>query len=298
MSANLITSKELQEFIVKNPTLTNEEIANKFNITKRTVWANRGAMKSALTRANNTSANVSADKKAYMKAYYLLNKAKKEAKAIDVSTFPHQESVNKEVKYRDLVVGAINKSTLRSGSIIGLPADKFKTEQRIFNEVSTNFKFFGVEKEDDVYYELLENLGKAKFKMVVYPTQLENILNGAEENSIAHLIADYCGQLHTYQKELTNAVKNNIVMVDGIIAITINKRITGAENHKFYDEMISLNETDVFNESCKVEKAFNVFLQRLCGFNYKLETCIDYWSEKKNGDKGANMMLAIIRRVK
>ena len=296
MSANLITPKELQKFIVKNPTLTNEEIAKKFAITKRIVWANRGAMKSALTRENNTQANVSADKKAYMKAYYLRNKEVKEK--INVSTFPHQKSVNKDIKYRDLVIKAIDKSTLRSGSIIGLPAENFKTEQRIYNEVSTNFQFFGVEKEDKVYYELLKNLGLSKFKMVVYPTELENILNGATENSIAHLIADYCGQLHTYQNELTNAVRNNIIMIDGIIAITINKRITGAENHKFYDEMISLNETEVFNDNCKVEKAFNVFLQRLCGFNYRLETCIDYWSEKENGGKGANMMLAIIRRVK
>jgi len=293
MSASIITPKKLQNFIVENPTLTNEEIAKKFETTKRIVWANRGAMKSALTRANKESSNPIENKKAYMRAYYLRNK-----KEVKIKTFPHEKSVNKEIKYRDLVIKAIDKSTLRSGNIIGLPAEQFKTEQRIYNEISTNFNFFGVEKKDSVYYELLKNLGKNKFKMVVYPTELENILKSTTENSIAHLIADYCGQLHTYEKELTDAVKRNIVMIDGIIAITINKRITGAENHKFYDEMISLNETEVFNDSCKVEKAFNVFLQRLCGFNYRLENCIDYWSENENGGKGANMMLAIIRRVK
>jgi hypothetical protein len=48
---------------------------------------------------------------------------------------------------------------------------------------------------------------------------------------------------------------------------------------------------------CKVENAFKIFLERICGFDYKIETYLDYRCEKQDGGKGANMMLAIIRRI-
>ena len=219
-------------------------------------------------------------------------------KEVVTTTFHHEHSENKEVIYRDTVIAEIQKSTLRSGDIYGLSASEFKTETRIKNEVSKNFNFFSCENDDDVLYELYDNLAKEKFKMTVYNKDLGEVLSKLSENSIAHLIADYCSQLHSNYMDIADAVKRNIVMVDGIIAITVNKRISGKENVKWYDNIITLNNTETYKGVCKVENAFKIFLERICGFDYKIETYLDYCCEKADGGKGANMMLAIIRRVK
>lgn len=265
--------KVIQKFIIDNNNLHYKEIMERLNISSNVYRANSAS----ITKLNN--------------------KLKKSAKVAS-GVFVHEKSPIKETFYRNPIIEKINQSSLKSGSIISLPAENFTTEKRIFNEISKKFEFYCVEHKDDVYFKLLGNLAKNKFKMVVYPTELSRVLDNAKENSIAHLIADYCGQLHTYEKEITDAIKRNIVRVDGVIAITINKRITGAENHKFYDEMIALNGTEMHSNICKVEKAFKIFLERLCGFDYKLETYLDYHSKKENGGKCANMMLAIIRRIK
>lgn len=297
MSASIITSKELQNVILCHPMATNQDIAEAVNVSERRVWANRGAMKSALTRANNSSSNVVADKKAYMKAYYQKNK-KQVTNEVKTTTFHHESSEEKEILYRDKVIAEIKKSTLRSGDIYGLSAAEFKTEKRIFNEVGGNFNFFSSENDNDVLFELYSNLAKEKFKMTVFPKNLGEVLQTLPENSIAHLIADYCGQLHTYHTDISDAVKRNIVMVDGIIAITVNKRISGKENVKWYDSIKGLDKTNTYDSLCKVENAFKIFLERICGFDYKIESYFDYYCEKEDGGKGANMMLAIIRRIK
>lgn len=264
---------EIQQFIVDNNKLSRDEIMKSLGININVYRANLAS----INKRNNK-----------------LNKVPK----VVAGLFTHEKSPIKETFYRNPIIEKINQSSLKSGSIISLPAKDFTTEKRIFNEISKKFEFYCVEHNDDVYFKLLDNLAKNKFKMVVYPTELSRVLDNAKENSIAHLIADYCGQLHTYEKEITDAIRRNIVRVDGVIAITINKRITGAENHKFYDEMIALNGTEMHSNICKVEKAFKIFLERLCGFDYKLETYLDYHSKKPNGGKCANMMLAIIRRIK
>ena len=223
-----------------------------------------------------------------------LNKTNKKPTKI-VGEFVHTKSVKKEVMYRNPIIEKLQQSSLKNGTVLSLPAEKFITEKRIFDEVSKKFNFIGVEFNNDNFYSLLTNLAKDRFKMVVYPSDLASVLATMQENSLSHLLADYCGQLHTYQAEIVDAVQRNLVKVDGIITITINKRITGAENHKFYDEMIGLNDTSMYGDVCKVELAFKIFLERLCGFNYKLETYLDYQSGET---KSANMMLGIIRRIK
>lgn len=269
-----INVQQIQQFIIDNKDLSCKEVMESLNITSNVYRANLAS----ITKRN---------------------KKLKESSKIISGVFTHEESVNKNVLYRNPIIEKINESSLKSGIIFSLPAKNFTTEKRIFNEISKKFEFFGVEHDEKVYFKLLENLAKNKFKMVVYPTELSELLDTAKENSISHLIADYCGQLHTYENEITNAIKRNIVKVDGIIAITINKRITGLKNQKFYDDMISLNGTEMYGKDIrKVEKAFKIFLERLCGFNYKLETYLDYRSERENGGKCANMMLGIIRRIK
>ena len=290
-----ITAKELQVFILENPTLSNVEIANHFNIKERIVWANRGAIKSKITKSNKKAnvININIIKPSY---YFrkkehggLLKEPKKnpnEIKTITNTTFHHENSQNKEVIYRDEVIKKIQESSLRLGDIYGLSASEFLTEKRIENEVSKKFNFFSCEINDTVLFELYNNLAKEKFKLTVYNKLLGDVISKLPENSIAHLIADYCGQLHSYHNDIADAVKRNIVQVDGIIAITVNKRITGKENLKWYEDIIALNNTETYKGICKVENAF------------KIETYLDYRCEKENGGKGANMMLAIIRRVK
>jgi hypothetical protein len=100
MSANLITSKQVQEFIKDNVTLSNKELATKLNVPLRTISSNVAAMKSAMTRANkkaNQPTSVSVDKKAYNKAYYQQQKNKKNNLSTQVKTTEVVETYVAEV---------------------------------------------------------------------------------------------------------------------------------------------------------------------------------------------------------
>jgi hypothetical protein len=212
MTTNQITL--IEETILSNPNLGSTEIGLQLNVTRFAV----AGIKARLTRKENREnplnfilKDLSIEKartKRQDKVIKELNRIK-----VGKTTFHHENSEKKEIIYRDNVIEEIKKSTLRSGDIYGLSAERFLTEKRIYNEVSDKFNFFSCENDDDVLYELYGNLAKEKFKMTVYNKNLSEVLSKLPENSMAHLIADYCGQLHSYYMEIADAVKRNIIMV-------------------------------------------------------------------------------------
>jgi len=296
MNATIITPKKVQEFIKDNVTLSNQELAIALNVPLRTISGNVAAMKSAMTRANKL-ANITSEPN--VKRQY--NKKNDSIVAVaQVSNFPNIKGEHKD-EAREKIVSEIKKSGLKYGKILSLPASEFIIEQTIFNEVSQKFRYVGVEYDKDEFFKLLTNLGVNKFVMTpIYGSISEQIFK-AKQDEFSHLILDYCGQLDTFAKEIIYAIQNNIVAKNGTIAITLNRRITLAPGYSFadtiYSDMLGLRNIKEVEKGNLVRVALNIFLERICGLNYAITDTFEY-CDKKGTKKGANMVLAIVKRLR
>lgn len=292
MTTNLITPKQVQAFIKDNATLSNVQLATQLNVPLRTISGNVAAMKSALTRANKL-ANIAPSEPKVKRQY---NK-----KIVEVeSNFANIKGLHKD-EAREKMVNEIKKSGLKYGKILSLPASKFIIEQTIFNQVSQKFSYVGVEYDKDEYFKLLTNLAKDKFVMTPIYGSISDEIFKTKQDELSHLILDYCGQLDTFAKEIIYAIQNNIVAKNGIIAITLNKRITLASGHSFadtiYSDMLGLRNIKEVEKGNLVRVALNIFLERICGLNYAIIETFEYCDSKDN-KKGANMVLAIVKRLR
>jgi hypothetical protein len=95
--------------------------------------------------------------------------------------------------------------------------------------------------------------------------------------------------LGTIAEDMKNMFQVNIVGVNGIIAITLSKRINKvSQSSKVYDEMNKLikNENDI-----ETIHAFKTFFSKVCGFNYSIEEIFEYHDT-------CSMALIIIKRLK
>lgn len=292
MTTNFITPKEVQKIISENSKLSTIELSLKFNIPLRTVSGNVAAMKSALTRANKlTNEPVKRN---------LTNK--KFLKTIVDSNFGNIKGIHKD-EARTKMVNAIEKSGLKYGKILSLPACEFLIEQTIYNQVSQRFTYVGVEYDKDEFFNLLINLAKKQFIMTpIFGNMSEQIFK-TKQDELSHLILDYCGQLDTFAKEIIYAIQNNIVAKNGIIAITLNRRITLAQGKTFsdtiYSDMLGLRniKRNEVEDGNLVRLALNIFLERICGLNYAVIETFEYCDSKAN-KKGSNMVLAIVKRLR
>lgn len=295
MSAIIITSKQVQAFIKDNATLSNLELATQLNVPLRTISGNVAAMKSSVTRANKL-ANVNPNEPKVKRIY---NK-KNISIVAQVSNFSNIKGEHKD-EARVKIVSEIKKSGLKYGKILSLPASQFIIEQTIFNEVSQRFTYIGVEYDKDEFFKLLTNLGLKQFVMTpIYGSISEQILK-AKQDEFSHLILDYCGQLDTFAKEIIYAIQNNIVAKNGTIAITLNRRITLPSGFSFsdtiYADMLGLRNIKEVAKGELVRIALNIFLERICGLNYAIVDTFEY-CDMKGTKKGANMVLAIVKRLR
>jgi hypothetical protein len=296
MNAKQITPKEIQEYIKSNPTLNSTQLSTILNITPLIARGNIAAMKSNITRANKAMGILKPiddkPKRAYNKKTFTIVK--------EVSNFANIKGLHKD-EARDKIVNEINKSGLTYGKILSLPACQFIIERTIFNKVSQRFTYVGVEYDKGEYFKLLMNLAKEQFVMTPIFGNISEQIFKCNENELSHLILDYCGQLDTFAKEIIYAIQNNIVAKNGIIAITLNRRISLGSGQSFadtiYSDMLGLRNIKEVEKGELVRTALNIFLERICGLNYAIIETFEYCDNKEN-KKGANMVLAIVKRLR
>lgn len=296
MNAKQITPKEIQEYIKSNTNLTNVELATNLNVTPFIITANIAAMKAKVTRANKLMGILKPisdkPKRAYNKKPFAIVK--------QVSNFSNIKGLHKD-EARVKIVKEIDKSGLTYGKILSLPACEFIIEKTIFNKVSQRFTYIGVEYKKEEYFKLLMNLAKEQFVMTPILGNISEQIFKCKENELSHLILDYCGQLDTFAKEIIYAIQNNIVAKNGIIAITLNRRISLGSGQSFadtiYSDMLGLRNIKEVEKGELVRTALNIFLERICGLNYAIIETFEYCDNKEN-KKGANMVLAIVKRLR
>jgi len=176
--------------------------------------------------------------------------------------------------------------------ILSLPADTLAIEKMLWKK-RAKAKFVLCENINDVYYNLLEQICKTRphTPPSVEPKEIGEMIKCAEPETYSNLILDYCGQIGTFHDEITHAIKNNIVVVNGVIAITVNKRITGASSHNFVERMERLEQYKTLgDDETRTRRAALIFINKVVGFNYSIERVFDYHDT-------AAMLLIVIRRI-
>ena len=187
----------------------------------------------------------------------------------------NNENGNGKQKARNIIIKHIYKSGINSGKIL--------------SEIGKKFSFIGYERDEKVYWKMFKTI--QKHKLPIYPMlgDISYELETAHEEKYNHLILDYCCQLGTIAEDMKNMFQVNIVGVNGIIAITLSKRINKvSQSSKVYDEMNKLikNENDI-----ETIHAFKTFFSKVCGFNYSIEEIFEYHDT-------CSMALIIIKRLK
>jgi hypothetical protein len=271
-----ITKDAIRKAIVKNPSVNRAELATKLGVTLREV----GAMYASLKRYG------------VIESVELPKEPKKRGRKPKESknTYHNENGQNKAIA-RQKMAEIIIKSGVH-GVIPTLPNTNWAIEQMIDKATDGNL-FLGVERDKDTYKKMnatLRNLKKTtKFFGSTHLGNISEIIYGKNENSFAHMILDYCGNLVTIKKELEYAIQNNVLAVGGIMAVTFAKAIrgTGPESLKLL-ELAAENNTDA---RCASDKAVEAYFQKITGFSHKVVEFFHYCDTSP-------MTLVLIKRVK
>lgn len=269
-NSNKSNTQKVRELIAKNPKLTNAQIAKKLGVSEMQVKLNRTRIING-TIAGTVKATVKVTKTPKTKA---------------VETFKNDKGVGKEVA-RTLMIEAINSAQLKSKLILSLPSHTCAIEKKLVAK-SKKYNFIGVELDEKVYWKMAANIVKNRLPITPFLGTMGDKIAEARPNQYAHLILDYCGQLHSFAEEIMLAMRNNIVEVGGSVSITLNKRISG--NGRTFADFIQKLNPQHDTSICESEHLVRTFINRIGGYNYAIEKVLNY-------NDGASMILIIIRRI-
>jgi hypothetical protein len=283
-------SKELnvliQNELLANPKIDRHELAKKYNTTYYKVRANfitlisQGKIESETPKKDVNLSDILKDINKVTTSY---EKSKKKG-----NTYTNHDGENKD-KARNVMVKYIVDSAVE-GIVPTLPNTEWVIEQRI-NEQLSGVEFLGVERERNTFNKMRTNLRKMKNKLKAntYFGNIGDVLYGKLENTYAHLILDYCGNLATISKELEYAIINDIIKLNGIMAITFAKPIRGVDMQS--DKLRQLGAINNTDERCQSDKSVEAYFHKITGWNYQVMEFFYYQDSYP-------MTLVILKRIK
>lgn len=268
LQQNEILKAEIRQYIIDNPEKPNEAIAKKFNVTT---------------------------KKVAMISNWLVRPRK--AKPVPhsaVATYTNVDGLKKQ-EARKCIIGAIKNSRINTGKVLSLPFTTCTLEIQLNQKFRNKFRYIACERDREYYFEMMKTIAREKLAMNTYFGQIQDKIYEAREDEYAHLILDYCGQISTFQDEITHAVRNDIVQVGGTISITMCKR--GELKGRIANLMGNLPER-FFNEELGEKtqvpaiKQFFTTLIALSDCRYAINTFMEY-----KDDHQASMVLVVLKRL-
>jgi hypothetical protein len=270
-----INNEVIQKFILKNyKKMDTYEMANKLGVMPHKVAGNKAALKRSNKIGDDGKPNTSK----------LLKKPK-----IEKNTYKNHNGLNKSVA-RQKMADIIIKSGV-SGIVPCLP-NKDWTIERMIHEKAQGNTYLGVERDSETYKVMrskLKALRQNDFFGDTHFGNVSDVIFGKYENSYAHMILDYCGNLKTVQKELEYTIQHNLLGIGGIMATTFAKPIRGidAESLKLLD-LAPDNNTD---SRCDSDRAIEAYFHKITGFTHKVVEFFYYQDTYP-------MTLVLIQRIK
>lgn len=265
-----LTKETIQEFIVKNyKKLNTREMADKLKTSSVKIVANVIALR----------------KKGLLELSEKPTKYEEKIRNRE-NTYTNHDGQNKEVARIKMANYIIDSGVV--GTIPTLPNTSWAIEQKIDKQISGN-EFIGVECDEATFNVMKAKLKHLKLKAKTIFGFIGSIIYGKLENTYAHLILDYCGNLATISKEVEYAIYNDIVNVGGIIAVTFSKPIRGTDIQS--EKLKSLSAINNTDERCMSDKGVEAYFNKITGWNYQVVEFFYYQDTYP-------MTLVIIKRIK
>lgn len=201
---------------------------------------------------------------------------------------------------REIMVRYLKESKTNATKILSLPAEHCYIEDMLMKVGGfMRMDFELVERDRTVFNAMVKNATKVFARStgnIGYNLKnIKDVITKAKENEYKALIYDFCGQIATFKEELEYTFDNNILDINGIMALTINKRISGNTSMDFVHDMERLNNFQSMKvksgEELRSEAAARVFLLKATGMNYSIDEEFSY-------NDSSPMHLFIIRRLK
>lgn len=177
---------------------------------------------------------------------------------------------------------------------IGTLTNLFIDMETAIYDAMPNCCFTTVERDATIFEQMRRKFKKCGIPIKCIKGEFSQILYGEDENTYAHLIMDYCGDLPKVAKEFEYTIANNLVVVGGIIALTttkINRRGSGEK----WDFITSLSDSKTINKDFDFRTDTEIqnerFLYSILGKNYRILEVFSYADTYP-------MTLTIIKRIK
>lgn len=269
----------IQKEIIANPNIETSVLVKKYKVTGMSVGANRSIVKRGLSVVNQViEKEVSAVDKV-MSKYEL---AKKQGE----NTYANHNGINKEVARDKMANHIIDSGVI--GEVPTLPNTTWAIEQKIVSGLK-DMSFIGAECIEDTFIQMKAKLRSLKLNAKTFFGKIGDLMYGKIEDTYAHLILDYCGELPTISKEIEYAINNDIVKLGGIIAVTFAKpiRTISLQSTKIKG-LAAINNAD---NRCMSDKAVEAYFNKVTGWNYQVVEFFYYQDTYP-------MTLVIIKRIK
>ena len=261
------TKDSIRQTLKLFPNTDRKALATKHGVTNSTV----GAIYSHLNRISTK-----------------LDKAMDKGFKTPKNAYNNADGTNKQFAREKMIRYIVD--SLVEGIVPTLPHTNWFIESSIAKV--RNMFFIGIERDHKTFLAMRRILKTLKLNGEAYRGDMSDKIFGVLENTYAHIILDYCGQLPTFAKEIEYALNNDIVKIGGIIAITFGKPIRG-QNGMF--EVIGnlgrIKSNVIADNRCMSEKATQSYFDKITGFNYELVEIFDYQDTYP-------MTLVIIKRIK
>jgi hypothetical protein len=220
------------------------------------------------------------------------NAKKKQAlaqKEQEKNTFINVGGAMKQVA-RDVLIQSIQESCI-VGKVLSLPFATCGFELQLLEDVSSEFRFIGVERVDETYYNMLQTVIDNQLNMSCVHGQFIDTVKTLRKNSLAHVNADFCGFFDDYHQDIQILLKSKAVVVGGTIGITFANR-SFKTNSDIVNQMNELNPTALIHGN-EVENAIRTFLIKESKNNYSLTKVLPYKDDERQA-----MILFVLKRIK
>lgn len=85
--------------------------------------------------------------------------------------------------------------------------------------------FLSVDKDIEIIKEMKKTKKRLELPLDIRHAEAIDVLRKVEPNELAHAFLDFCCQLHTASMEIRQVLDNDLVQVNGIVAITVSKTV-------------------------------------------------------------------------
>ena len=291
-----ITKVEIKDFILKNRDKSIQEIADILGLPMAKVRANHAWLvrdniieRTAIAIKGKASIKKETALKSFAQTVDKLGGIYDKIRAESNNSYANKKG---EKKKDARLIMTHHVSTSGVYGVVGtLPHEDWEIEQMI-EAIAPGNSYLGVERDFATHKIAKSNLRKLKKTGFMGATRfgdMSEIIYGRNEGTYGHLLLDYCGNLVTFRKEIEYAINNNLLQVNGVMAVTISKPIRGKDaDSNWLLDLAPLNNTD---PRCASERAIETYFSKVTGFNHQV---VEYFFYR---DKYP-MALIIIKRVK